>query len=279
MIGVWKILEIIRKGSRHSPAIYKASCECGKIRASTYYKIKKSKKCKDCMKDDNFINKIGCKFGKFTILSFKRINKIPHFETRCRCGFISLMATKNLLSKNGCIACQDGIFPGVTKGGWRVISNLPNAFHVIECVHCGVVKKRKFRPSRIHKCDCQKEEEQIQEALKKIGSKYKYLKVNGFLGKLKGHLVFEMKCICGKKFPRNNGHLFKSESCGCRKSEALPIGEKASNATFYDTEIKAIREMYDSKIYSFEDICKMYPEREPRYMKRILSKQIWKRIK
>jgi hypothetical protein len=126
-------------------------------------------------------------------------------------------------------------------------------------------------------CGCHWDNYHLKRVKDKVGNSYLLLKVEKILRKENGHYILQMKCKCGNRFERKNGHEFKSGSCGCLISKNNPREDKKGNARFKNYEILSIREFYEAKTYSLEELAEMF-NCTPHYIWRIVKGKIWKSL-
>ena len=164
-----------------------------------------------------------------------------------------------------------GFHPGKRMGHCVLIENMGNRRWRKKC-DCGTIFIGSCNKSD---CGCVYKKRTLEEAQKKIGLKYHFLTVKKIVGNEKGHIQLLIKCKCGKEFIRNNGHEFKSRSCGCALS--VPVGDKANNASLKNCEVISMREFYESKLYSLAELSVIF-NKSQNYIFRIVKRHIWKHI-
>lgn len=91
---------------------YEVLCDCGnKQFLTTNCILRKKPMCSKCRKKDKDIDKskyIGKKFGKLTVLTLTRIDKVPYFLILCECGYEEYLSRNSIFSKNPmCSKCRE----------------------------------------------------------------------------------------------------------------------------------------------------------------------------
>ena len=267
--GTWTVIKLIREEGRK---YYLIRCECGDQKTVSSGHILRPFICRLCnVKNAHNAHK-GEKNGRMTCLGYAKVKKGHGYLILCDCGRQYTVDNYAQFSKNySCKACCKGIYPGKRIGYSIVIRRTQRRVWEKKC-DCGTIFTG--RPSKTN-CGCITTSHYLTEARKKIGLKFHKLTIKGIARKNHGHIQLLIKCKCGNEFIRNNGHEFKSKSCGC--SHAAPRGEKASGATLKNCEVISMRELYEAGVYSIKEISNMLNKTE-NYTSRILLRDIWKHI-
>jgi len=192
---------------------------------------------------------------------------------------MEFLTTKSKINQRKyCANCIKGLFPGKIIDNMTLIQREGKGYWKIKC-NCGVIFKSLLNcyKGRIASCGCRKRKEIIEASKKKIGLKYKHLKITKTLGFIDKHLWIELKCICGKTIQRPNGNEFKSASCGCRWHENVLKGSSCHFSKLNEAECLSLRELYKSECYSIQELVKIYGLSK-QTIKMILSRDRWAHI-
>lgn len=268
-IGTWNIIKLILTDRRK---YYLIRCECGAERTANSSNIYRPLICRPCKVKNHHDTHKGERNGRMTCLGYVKVKNRHGYLILCDCGRqYTLNSYSQFMNNSACKPCSRGIYPGKRIGHSTVIRLTQSRIWEKRC-DCGTIFKG--RPDKTN-CGCIGKSRYLKEAHKKIGLKFKMLTVKSIYGNNDGHIQLLIKCKCGTEFIRNNGHEFKSSSCGCEFS--VPVGEKASNATLKNCEVISIRELYQSGSYSIEQLALMF-KKSNNYMSRIVHRHVWKHL-
>lgn len=251
---------------------YLCRCDCGNERTTDSRHITRDSTCEKCKPIIQNNTHIGEKHGRLTCLGYQYTKNRHGLKVRCDCGReLNISCYSTFLKTSSCKSCSRGFFPGKRTGNATLLENLHNRYWKKLC-DCGTIF---IGGTRKKDCGCFVKKKIIEGALKKVGTKFHSLTVKSIASYKEGHVQLLIKCKCGNQFIRNNGHEFKSRSCGCELH--VPVGEKASNATMKNCEVISIRELHNSGLYSLEQLANMFNKHRS-YIRRIILRQVWKHI-
>ena len=266
-IGTWTVVEIVKSLRRKT---YLLRCDCGNEKTASSSHITRNIPCQACKTKIDHDSHIGEKNGKITCLGYDRKNNRPGFLIQCDCGKkYHVRGYYQFLLTSSCKSCRNGYHPGKRVGNSILLEPLQNRNWKRKC-DCGTIF---IAPMRLKDCGCFYKKKLLLEATAKIGKKYHFLTVKTILRNENGHNLLLIKCKCGKEFIRPNGHEFKSRSCGCELT--VPVGEKANKATLKNCEVRSIRELNATGLYTQEQLAEMF-KKSKGYISRIIRKKIWK---
>lgn len=275
-IGNWDVLKKINITGKSE---YLCKCSCGKEKIFSSAHIYKISKCKDCESKEKILKHVGKKHGKLTCIGITDDKPHRKLIILCECGVKYTMKGVSQLNRSySCKSCAGGYYPGLEINGIIILERVDNRIWRMKC-HCGKIYEKipNHDRGKFYDCGCVTKKKWSTEAEKKIGMKCGFLTVKKVLPSENGHLQLLVKCKCGTKLKINNGHEFKSYSCGCYKPISLPKGEKANSATLKNCEVISMRQFYEKGIYSEKELSEMF-NKKPEYIRRILKKQIWKYV-
>ena len=265
IIGSWTVIEKIEVPGNHS---YLCRCKCGKEHTFSTKRINRITKCKDCIAQDHLSQFIGITHGRITCIGLGTKGKL---NVTCACGSNYDLKPYDFHKSESCTDCKHGYYPGNIINGCELIKRIKGKIWEKKCI-CGKIFQA--ISSKIN-CGCVNKNKLYNEAKKKIGHKYGYLKVVKIAGNENGHIQLLLKCKCGNTIIRNNGHEFKGYSCGCFTN--LPVGERSNSATLKDSEVISMRELFSSGLYSKEQLSEMF-NKPVGYISRIIARDIWKHV-
>ncbi len=217
------------------------------------------------------------------IINNKTILKLPCennglYFVECKCGNIYNATLSQLKSSQKCIKCAHGFYKGKIIDGFEFLDRVDGKWK-IKCT-CGNIFFRRSKHFNKDKtfigCGCSTTLTYLSEAKEKIGLKFGKLKVIA-VRQAHRHNILVCKCKCGNIIEFDNGHEYKRNSCGCLKKDNATRAEKKGNARFKNVEITSMRDLYDSKLYTLEEICTMF-NINANYLSRIVNRFIWKSI-
>jgi hypothetical protein len=271
-IRSWTVIKIVSQERRK---IYLVRCECGTEKTINSGHISRLLTCQACngrnIKAEHDARK-GERNGKLTCLGHAMCGARHGYLIQCDCGTQYIVNCYSQFKKTAsCFSCKRGYYPGLKIGNCTLIKRIKGTYWEKKC-ECGTVFLGYPRKTN---CGCLFQKRNLAEAENKIGLKYKMLTVKSIMGKKDGHIQLLIKCKCGNEFIRNNGHEFKSESCGCLLKS--PVGEKASKATLRNCEVASIREFHQAGTYTLEQLADMF-KKSKGYITRIIKKEIWKHV-
>lgn len=268
-IDTWTVIRIIPDRPQKT---YLFRCECGKEREVSSRHIYRKSGCKFCIGKKTVEDHLGERSGKITCIGHVHQKRRHKLLVKCDCGTSYIIDSYHqFLRTHCCESCRHGFSPGKENGNCVLIKRMNGRIWEKNCF-CGNIF---YGDSRKKHCGCQLIEKSINKAKNKIGLKFYNLKVIAIDGFKKGRLFLKVQCKCGKILSIINGHEFKSKSCGCYFG--IPVGENSAKATLTDTEVKTIRELYETGLYSEEELAKII-NKEKHYVRRILKRQIWKHV-
>lgn len=252
---------------------YTCKCDCGKERFVNSRRITRELICHNCKTIQNHNSHSGEKHGNVTCLGYSKAKSNRHgFSIKCDCeNIFTVDSYSQFLNISSCFKCRMGNYPGKRSGNSILIEHINNRKWKKRC-DCGTIF---IGESKKKNCGCIAKKKVLEAAKMKIGKKYHYLTVKSIFSNKNRHIQLLIRCKCGKEFIRNNGHEFKSRSCGCELT--VPVGEKSNKATLKNCEVLSIRELYASGIYSIGQLSLMFNKKE-HYLMRIIRRQIWKHI-
>ncbi len=276
-IGEFEIIDYRNNGIRN---IYICRCSCGSIQEKLSEKLNNKDCCRICERKNHLKNKyIGKVIGNRVIVDVITIGNKNKLKVICNtCNKEHVVFKQELNTRKWCNNCIKGLFPGKIIDGMTLIERLGQSYWNIKC-ECGVIFKSLLKKynGRIQSCGCRKRKELFENAKKKIGLKYKYLKIIGLKDFHDGSLWVELKCVCGKKIERPNGNEFKSQSCGCKWHENSSKGENSHWSKLTNFDVLSLRELYQSSLYTTDDLSKMFSITKS-YVKEIIKENVWKHI-
>lgn len=274
-INDWTIIEINTE-SRYVK--YHVQCKCGYKKYCQSSGLFKLTSCRFCIGKSFSSHLVGKRFGKFLVLDNHIHEGKRKLKVRCDCSHEYYITPYQLKTQNSCKLCRFNLYSGKKIDGMELLEYLGYRKYKIRCVCGNIFEKipRKWKGTYSN-CGCVTKKKYLDRSNKYIGKKHGYLTVKKFLRNENGHNIYLIKCICGKIFERPGGHFFKSKSCGCRNNEFLPKGEKANNSKLKDNDILTIRQLYENKIYTLEEIASMFNITK-NYVSRIVTKRIWKSL-
>ena len=219
--------------------------------------------------------KIGDFCGIFQILNHAWNGKKSLYTIKCKCGNIRTVKGTQFQTRKYCPNCVKNVFPGKVIDGITLISRAEKGKWTLKC-KCGKIyesqlKKRLFS-GKLNGCGCDKREASLSKARKKIGLKYKYLRITKVLGFTGKSIFLELKCVCGNTIKRPNGNEFKSESCGCKWHTNGIKGEEHFFSKLKNTDVLSMRELHLSGLYSIKELSKIFSI-TPWYTKAIIEKK------
>lgn len=275
-IGRWTFLE---KVSVSGTSIYRCRCVCGYERVISSQKVSRLPDCPICREKEKLERyrihaekQLGRRNGRLTLVAYKRLKKAHGYLVKCDCGSEVAMKMDQFCSTKSCKKCALGNWPGRIVNNTKLIQKIDRYNWQKECLLCGSIFQGTGRQKD---CGCSYKKRLFDLASKKVGSSYKNLTIKKVLHNENGHNMLLIRCKCGKKFTRPNGHEFKSISCGCLNK--VPTGDKASNATLKNYEVKSMREMYASGLYTIDQLAKIF-NKSNNYIYRIVHRKIWKHV-
>jgi hypothetical protein len=294
--GNWTILKRILP---HRPAKYLCKCDCGKESEVFLTNLIRgySNNCRDCQSLKPSAWLVGKKLNHLNILAIEKINNKATAKVLCDCGNLLYMDIGKIQKHEGsqitskyiaCGKCKlskpkivnfNIIKVGFKKGTLTVIKELNKKESLALC-SCGNEKIIKFHHMKreFPHCGCLLTQRNIDRAKKLEGTTYFYLKVIKFLGMGSDkRSLYLIKCKCGKKFEQSISYLFGSKSCGCLHKENVPRGSNNSNSKLTEIEVKSMRNLYESGLYTRVELSKMY-EVELSNVCNIISRKGWKHV-
>lgn len=217
--------------------------------------------------------------------TFKRV------ECKCDCGSIIFPYKSNVLAGHtqGCSHCMNAKnYIGRRIGKIEIIERFwkydqqksRGVFYKIKC-DCGhIFERRAGTTKRLQGFRCEKcprkpkpllsrtesialtnYKKHLKSKDKKIGQKSGYLKVVKFFGwkneKSRRHSLYLFKCKCGNKVVRRGDIVGRVFSCGCLHKECNN-GEKNWRALLKNSDVRSIRELAKTGIYTQRQISKIY---------------------
>ena len=271
-IGDWTVGE---KSLKNGRSTYLLKCQRGHEKNVSTQHFFSHQRCQECVKIETVKkheSRIGERSGKLTIVSVEREGRRIKYVVRCECGkTYSINCYWQFTRSKSCKACSKGSWPGKVIGNCKMIKKVSRYQWEKEC-KCGNIF---VGASLKTDCGCVRKKKLLDEAQKKVGMTYQNLTIEKISGFQDGHISFLMRCKCGKAFVMLNGHEFKNKSCGCVTN--LPTGENASKASLKNFEVIAMRELYDSGLYTIDQLSAMY-KKKSNYILRIVKKHIWKHV-
>lgn len=298
----WTLLS--RDFTKKRPTIWLCRCECGNEVKQYLGNITsgKSSQCSLCASKQLSLNSnkaiIGKRFNHLEVLSLEKYNGKMKAKVKCDCGnevFLKPQHIKNETYKS-CGKCNLAFEKRKRKYVYRlgkigekfgmltVLEKIEDHKYLCKC-DCGNDFEAKLHhfQNQMPCCGCYWKEKRIGLANKLIGLKWGYLRIIKFLGMKKdqnndSRAYYEIKCKCGNLIQKEIGHMFDVKSCGCFHKESLPKGSQNYNAKTNEIEVKAIKELFDSKLYTRREISEMM-NLEYSNVCMIISKTTWKHVK
>lgn len=276
VVGNFEVVEIKKLNSGLS---YVCKCKCGTIVTKDAFQFKKYPLCKKCSNENRAKKHLGKKYGNFEVIGIVEAQSRHRLKAKClTCSNIIIAEKSALKIKKWCSNCISGLYPGRIIDGMTLIKRMGKSYWQIKC-ECGKIFKSllsKYK-GRISSCGCRRKKEKLEKAKKKIGIKFKYLKIIRIAGHDGKHIIFELKCICGNRIKRPNGNEFKSWSCGCRWHENSPKGEKCHSSKLNSVEVLSLRELAETGCYNRKELAEMFQISTSTASSIILKKR-WKHI-
>lgn len=276
VIGNWKVLSLYRKNSH---VYFQFQCRCGSLVNKSLQNIKKSLYCRRCSLDKLYEQWIGKVSGSLTVKEIVVNKNRRSLKVICSCGKENIMTPYHFNKSKSCKSCTHGRFPGTILGRRLLLKRIDGIVWMYKCLDCGAIKEGSIKKYKgeYAGCKCLYRKSLILSAKEKIGLSNGYLKVSKVLPFENGRIPLLMKCKCGKTFKALNGHEFKSKSCGCIMQSDAFKGENKGCSRLKNDEVVFMREAIQSKVYSKEELCKMF-NITINYLNRILNREIWKRV-
>jgi hypothetical protein len=269
-LGDFKITDI----DCQSPIKYFLECKNGHKRLISSSKMSKLNDCKQCKIKIKKESLIRNKINNFLITNVGRKGKRKIYHVKCKCGNEVIKSLSQIKNTTGCRKCAKGYYPGLVKNGITFIKKISRYEWEMKC-YCGIFfsgNSLKIRKG----CGCSKLNYYFENCKKKIGYRFGSLKVID-VEKGNRHNILVCKCKCGNIKKVVNGHEKKQISCGCLKIKNMVNSENHVRSKFTNVEIKAMRELFETKQYNIEDLAYMY-KLSKWYIKRILNRSIWKHV-
>lgn len=274
----WTIKNINESSNKIS---YHLICKCGQERKNVSSgHLTRVSCCRFCYGEKESNHLIGKRFGRLTVLSNERINGVRKLKVLCDCGKEYFMYSETLKNSRSCESCRQGYYPGKIIEGVELLRRVEGRLWEMKC-KCGTIfqsipKFHKRDRKNFVTCGCRWDNHYLKKLNEKLGYRFGLLKVIGF-EKEPRHYILVCKCKCGNIITVKNGHEFKQNSCGCLKKINNPKAEKKGNARFKNHEILSIREFYENKIYTVDELANMF-EVDKTYITRIVKGKIWKSL-
>lgn len=268
-IGPWNVISMFHENGKKK---YVCRCEDGHEKVVNSYHITRIIPCVKCKLKQEKNKHLGERHHRLKCVGFISDAKgHTKYLIKCDCGKEIEMKLNQFKKTSSCKSCSKGFYSGKRVGKSILIERHSHRLWKKHC-DCG---KFFIGVARKPNCGCIAKNKITNRALLKLGKKYEYLTVKSIFKNHNGHTQFLMHCKCGKEFVRNNGHEFKSKSCGCKLN--VPVGEKANKATLKNCEVISIRELYNSGTYTMKQLSDMFKKSE-NYIYRIIHRKIWKYI-
>lgn len=233
---------------------------------------------------------VGTKIGSLEVLeeisvpykNKSREIKILKLKCKCDCGNITYVFKTNLLhgKTKKCGKCgHRSKLLGKKIGKLLVVKrDLPKSSDRFNCIcdcgdQCSVSRGYLGTENNEQSCKkCRKTRLQIRHAVsqkkpsdyvrEKKGKKTTHIKIIGFSHREvragRKRLFFNCQCECGKLLKLRSDCLYKTLSCGCKKTYNPLKGEEQGRALLKNAEAKAIRELINSGLYTNSEIGKMF---------------------
>ncbi len=244
--------------NRKNFVLFHSKCSCGlvSIRSQVQNFI-----CKKCKTLEHHKSKIGKIYGCFKVINVY----YPLFKTRIYLEMICINCGEKY-SKFGiptitksCKNCVDGYHPGKIIDGMTLIERVGKGNWNIKC-ECGKIFKSSLQRynDKLSSCGCRRRKDAIEKAKQKIGLKFGCLKIINLIIDRPKKIFVNLKCICGKIITRPNGNEFKSKSCGCKWHGHSNKGEASHWCKLTDLEVLSLKDLYNSKCYSIEELMKIF---------------------
>jgi hypothetical protein len=285
--GKWTIIgESEKTKNKKSGRKWKCQCECGAIIHCSHCYFLKNHECKNCRYEDL----IGKRFGTRTVLSREPSEKrrSRRYLVKCDCGEESILNSSQIRKGYKCVNCRLNNSIGKKYGMLTITSTLlPREKHKNCIAICECGKEIKINLCEVTSggrisCGCKRglvKEKTINKYLgKKIGN-FKVLKFLGYKKRVGYKKAvkhwFLIKCKCGRVFEScidKFYHLETAPGCGCELRNGTHRGENAHSSKLTNQEALAIREMWESKIYTFDQLCDIFSINENILFKVIRNK-------
>jgi len=184
-----KVIEIDYNSKRNK---YVCECKCGKISKRQFYAIKKPG-CQRCSLRKKTKYHIGKTYQNLEVLDINGIKNKTKLIVRCIVCNYEFSITKSCISssRKWCKNCIKGNYPGKKIGMITFLERKGDSLWNLLC-ECGKEFSRSASEIKNNNfsCGCDKRSLIISKAHKKIGIKYKYLKISGIVGFKKKTFVF-----------------------------------------------------------------------------------------
>ena len=293
-------LFLIRRLFPNRPAKYLCKCTCGNETEVFLTNLMRgyTKNCISCQALKHSDHLIGKKFHYLTLLDNEKVNGITKVKVKCDCGNIKYFSSGDIQKTEGkrisgkylsCGQCQLASIKvkkhfkclknGFKKGRLTIIKEIEPQRSLALC-ECGNEKEVRVYHMQIPypSCGCHITERNIENAKKLEGVTYFRLKIIKFLGMGEDkRATYQVKCKCGTIFEQSISYVFGSKSCGCLQKENVPKGSKSFFSKLNEIEVKSMRDLFKSGLYTRKDLAKIY---EIRYetVCDILKGKGWKHV-
>jgi hypothetical protein len=214
---------------------------------------------------------IGYRILTYTLIEKIKIKGRFKYKFLCDCGHETIRDSYRIRTIPKCMFCSINSQIGQKKGKLLFLKYLGKSNFEAKC-DCGIIC---IVRRRCISCGCHIKENHIREAEKLIGLRFNDLKILSIKEFTSKGIIFNCRCKCGNLTSVRNGSFNYKKSCGCLQKRLLLRGSAVKNSRFTEIEIHTMKELYISKIYSINEICKMFSVTR-NYLFKILQGKSWK---
>lgn len=228
-------------------------CRCGKIFYP--YKINVTRgKTTGCLNCNSSKDLIGKTFDRLTVIKRDISGKIRSFICKCECGSETSVRSWYLRKGKSPKKCEKCRYP-----------------------HKYNPKPKLNRKDSISLTNYKKH---LNSSKRIIGKKINNFKILGFAywkqEEKRRKAFYKCKCKCGNICYLRTDWIKNALSCGCDRGKLK--GEQLWNAKLKDKEVKAIREMKESGMYSQRKVASMFQVNE-QLISRVILRKSYKHVK
>jgi|GEM_PF-4312753 len=244
----WTIIEKATKRSSEGSIQYLCRCSCGieKLKTKRAVSCGTSKQCKLCANkivsltrlEENKKRIIGTNIGLWKVIGHVNENNISKYICECPCGKIRKKSLCMFRKHKGCIKCAPK----------KNIKPTLTAYHL----------------------------EKAKEKLGKAIGSFRILEISHVA---KGQVNYKCKCLfCKKEVTIPAGAIPFRESCGCIRQKNRPRGSLQHFSKLDETDVGAIRSLYESGYYSMTELAKQFSISLTN-VSEIINRKSWKHVK
>lgn len=256
----------IRYRADKESGFWECKCDCGAIvfKSSSCLRKGVSCRCRNCTWEDL----TGMRFGSQTVI--KRLYQEKAWLVRCDCGEEVIKKSQTVKMTFTCGRCETKKFLNMRFGKLIVKELTYNKGQCVAFAQCDCGNWWKGSPHSLSRggtksCGCAVRDKHMNEAKEMIGKKNGYLTIIKIMGYVNGtyRILFQARCICGKKklIPRED--LPYVQSCGCALQRNKLRGEDAPHSLLKNIDAAAIREFHRSNIgYTVPQLASMFEVKE-----------------